>query len=402
MKRLTHDIKFPTGKNKYFVWIFAICIYCLAMPYYMWQLNYKPFLIICALLLTIYFEKINILDKVFFGFSMILLYLYIGIISNWSLWGIIYLLLIIPIFFAKNKFIKQSFDLYIFIFSIMLVPSILQFIFVSILGVDMPHSTIKSLNAEKIGIYSRYLFMVSYSGGEIQLNSILPRFYSYFDEPGVVGTISAVMLSVKKFNLKSWINIPIFVAGILSFSLFFYLTTLIYLFILVKMKYKLVIIPALALLFILFSESELLKFHLIDRLDFNSNFVESFINFRNESGFQDWYSNFNKTPQYFTGMGAGYSSIVNMGGSSYKNIITDFGIIFFVTYVVVFALYAIRTLGYSKELLITLLVLFGIMYQRPFIQDLSYVFLIYAPIAFFKEETGMSIKRSKDERERRI
>lgn len=385
MKKLTHDITFPLGRDKYNVWIFAICIFCLAMPYFMWQLSFKPFLFICALLSIKNIEKVHSWNKIFFAVSMIILYLYTGIISNWSFFGIMSLLLIISIFFAKSKFISQSFDVYIFIFSTVLIPSILQYILVSILGVEMPHSTIKGLNTEKMGVYSQYLFMVTYSGGEV-LADIFPRFYSYFDEPGVIGTIAAVILAVKRFNLKSWVNIPIFIAGILSFSLFFYLLAIIYLFILVKIKSKLILIAILAMLLIFFADNEVFKYHILDRLNFDSHFIESFSTRRDAFGFDNWYSNFQKTPHFFTGMGAGYNLMVNMGGSSYKNIITDFGIIFFIMYMTAFVLYGIRSLGYSRELFIALLILFGVIYQRPFIYDLSYVFLIYAPIVFLQEE----------------
>ena len=386
MKKLTHDITFPLGRDKYNVWIFAICIFCIAMPYFLWQLSFKPFLIICVLLSIRNVENVHSRNKIFFAVSMIILYLYTGIISKWSFSGIIFLLLIIPMFYAKNKFIKQSFDVYIFIFSIILIPSLLQYILVSILGIDMAHSTLKGLNTGKMGVYSQYLFMVTYSGGEVFLDSILPRFYSYFDEPGVLGTIAAVMLSVKKFNLKSWVNIPIFLAGILSFSLFFYLIAIIYLFVFVKMKSKLILIPILAMLLIFIADIELFNYYLFDRLNFDSNFIESFRTRRDDSGFEYWYLNFQKTPQYYTGMGAGYSFVVNMGGSSYKNIITDFGIIFFIMYMSAFIFYGIRSLGYSRELLIALLILFGVIYQRPFIHNLSYIFLIYAPFIFLKED----------------
>ncbi|EKD32422.1 MAG: hypothetical protein ACD_77C00103G0033 [uncultured bacterium] len=402
MKELTHGIKFPLGRDKYDVWIFAICIFCLAMPYFMWQFSLKSFLIICALLSIKNIEKVNNWNKIFFAVSMIILYLYTGIISNWSFFGIIFLLLITPVFFAKSKFISQSFDVFIFIFSMMLIPSILQYILVSILGVDMPHSNIIGLNTEKMGVYSQYLFMLTYSGGEALIDIILPRFYGYFDEPGVIGTIAAVILSVKKFNLKSWVNIPIFVAGILSFSLFFYLISFIYLFVFVKMKYKLILIAILTMLLMYFADNEVLKYHIFDRLNFDSYFLENFSTRRDGFGFEDWYLNFKKTPQYLTGMGAGYNLVVNLGGSSYKNIITDFGIIFFLMYLSAFLIYGIRSLGYTKELLISLMILFGIIYQRPYIQDLLYVFLIYAPFVFFNEYKKGSFLIIKNERKPKV
>jgi len=333
---------------------------------------------------------------------MLILYLYTCFISNWSFYGIIFLLLIVPIFFASTKFIKQSFDVFVYIFSIMLIPSILQYIFVIIFRIDMPHTIIKGLNTEKLGVYSQYLFMVNYSGGEILIDSILPRFYGYFDEPGVVGTIAAVILCVKKFNFKSWINIPIFIAGTFSFSLVFFLILMIYLFIFVKMKYKIILIPILLILFLIFADFDIFKYYILDRLDINTNFFESFLT-RRDGGeaFESWYANFQKTPKFLTGMGAGYSNVVNFGGSSYKNLIINFGIIYFILYLIAFIFYGIRSIGFHKELVISLLILFSIIYQRPFIQDLSYVFLIYAPFVFLQVEKRESLLQLKNERKQR-
>lgn len=50
----------------------------------------------------------------------------------------------------------------------------------------------------------------------------IAQIFGMYDEPGVVGTIAGAILMTRQFNFKKWINIPIFIAGILSFSLFFY------------------------------------------------------------------------------------------------------------------------------------------------------------------------------------
>lgn len=392
MKRLTHDIKFPTGKGKFDVWIFAICIFCLTMPFYMWQINTQPIIIVSALVLLKNFGKGK---QMIIGIIMLVLYLYVGVISKWSFLGILFLLLLIPIFFSKSYFLKQSLDVYIYIFSIMMIPSLLIYIIINVFNIEIPHTYITSLNESKTGAYSQYLFMVNYYGKEILVDNILPRFYGYFDEPGVVGTIAAVIMYVKKFNLKSWVNIPIFIAGLLSFSLTFYLLSLLYLFIIVQIKYKLLLIPILLLLFFLLFDNKVLNYYVIDRLAIDSTFLKSFLTRRDGASFEKWYSNFQESAQYLTGMGAGYSLKVNVGGNSYKNLITDFGIIFFTIYLGSFVLYGIRLLGYSKELIMVLLILFSTVYQRPFILDLSYVFLIFAPFVFFqviKQESFVQLR----------
>jgi hypothetical protein len=383
MNKLNHDIIFPRGKVKYEVWLFAISIFCLSMPFFMWQLSIKPLILIIVFLSLKNLNKENIS---FLGFFMFVVYLYTGIYSHWSFLGILYLLLLTPLFFAKPKFVKQCFDVFVYIFSLMLIPSLLVYILVCILGINLPHSIIDGLNPDKMGIYYSYPFLVTYSGGEVLIDYALPRFYGYFDEPGVVGTIAGVLLYIKKYNLRSWINIPIFVAGILSFSLFFFLISLIYVIVFTKMKKKMLLIPTLAILLMLLADTDLLRLRILDRLSFDTSIVENILTRRDIHGFNDWYEHFQKTPEYFKGMGAGYNLLVNRGGSSYKNIIVDFGLIYFLVFLAAYIFYGIRTLGFSKELLMAILILFSIIYQRPFIQDLSYIFLIYGAFVFIGDE----------------
>jgi len=383
MIKLTHDIEFPVGKKKYEIWLFALCIFCLTMPFFMWQVSIKPFILICAFLSL---KNTSKKTKSIFGFFMIVIYLYTGIYSHWSVFGILYLLLLTPLFFAKSKFIKQCFDVFVFIFSVTLIPSLLMYLLVCLLGISIPHTVIDGLNPDKLGIYFKYPFLVTYSGGEVLIDYVLPRFYSYFDEPGVVGTIAGVLLFIKKFNFRSWVNIPIFIAGILSFSLFFFIISIIYVVFFTKIKKKLFLIPVLAILLIFLADTEVFRLQIFERLSFDTSIAENFFTRRDVQGFDNWYSEFVKTPEYYTGMGAGYNQEVNKGGCSYKNIIVDFGILYFIAFLAAFIYYGIRTFGFSKELVAASLILFSVIYQRPFIQDLSYIFLIYGAFVFLGEE----------------
>jgi len=383
MNKLTHDIVFPEGKVKYEVWAYAICIFCLFMPFFMWQVGIQPFILVCAFLSL---RNLNTENKTYFGFMMFIIYLYTGIYSQWSLFGIMYLLLLTLLFFTKSEFVKQCFDVFIFIFSVTLIPSLLMYLFVTLLGISFPYTAIDGLNPDKMGVYFRYPFLVTYTGGEVLLDYVLPRFYGYFDEPGVMGTIAGVLLFIKKYNFRSWVNIPIFIAGVLSFSLFFFLISLIYVVFFTKLKNKLFLVPVLAILLIFLADTEVFRLQILDRLSFDTSIVENIYTRRDVQGFDDWYSEFEKTPEYLTGMGAGFNVEVNKGGCSYKNIIVDFGILYFIAFMAAFIYYGIRTFGFSKELVTALLILFSVIYQRPFIQDLSYIFLIYGAFVFLEEE----------------
>jgi hypothetical protein len=76
-------------------------------------------------------------------------------------------------------------------------------------------------------VYAVYLFHVyeQISSG----NFLYYRFYSIFDEPGYLGTITALYLIYQKFNFKKNRNIILFIGGIFTLSLAFYILTVPYL-----------------------------------------------------------------------------------------------------------------------------------------------------------------------------
>lgn len=51
------------------------------------------------------------------------------------------------------------------------------------------------------------------------------RFYSVFDEPGVLGTIGALLLYANKYDFRKWYNTVIFIGCIPTFSMAFYILT---------------------------------------------------------------------------------------------------------------------------------------------------------------------------------
>lgn len=65
-------------------------------------------------------------------------------------------------------------------------------------------------------VYTVYPLLVLDKGVDIL------RFYGPFNEPGVVGTLGAVLLCTQKFNFKDWRTLIILLAGVLSMSLFFF------------------------------------------------------------------------------------------------------------------------------------------------------------------------------------
>ena len=172
--------------------------------------------------------------------------------------------ILLPLFITFITFLhengkKEIFLLFKKYFAIVMLPSI--FIWgLLILGIEIPYINIlPNSNIKIIGgqIYRCYLGISIILTG---VNNSLPvdRLCGIFDEPGVVGTISALLLiadgiSLKKF--KKWDQLTILIAGILSFSTAFYIMIGLSIFckiLSLKLELAIVTLPLLILSYVIF------------------------------------------------------------------------------------------------------------------------------------------------------
>lgn len=83
-------------------------------------------------------------------------------------------------------------------------------------------SAVKQQGADEGSTIMENYFFFVLKGGLDQY-----RFYSVFDEPGVLGTLGAYLLYAAKYNLSKWYNLIIFISCLFTFSLAFYVLTFI-------------------------------------------------------------------------------------------------------------------------------------------------------------------------------
>ncbi len=200
--------------------------------------------------------------------------------------------------------------------------------------VNLPSFSISPLNdLRRFNAYYVYLFDVT------QRIGIFPRFYSIFDEPGIVGTLCALLISYKPLSIKGFNNRMILLAGFFSFSLAFYSILLInYIYNLnIKYAFFVLIISVFYLVFI--PEDNLLNTIIFSRLKIvegtlsgdnrvNPYFATNYNNFVTAGGKDLWFGR---------GVGAaGSDDYRNAGSNSYKVIIYQFGIIGIMLYLLFF------------------------------------------------------------------
>ena len=116
---------------------------------------------------------------------------------------------------------------------------------------DFPQITIIEQGDDRVyAVYLLHVYEELYNGFFVYF-----RFYSIFDEPGYLGTITAFYLIYQDFDFKKTKNIILFLGGIFTFSLAFYILSMSYILLKLFKNKKIIIILTLAFaLFIGFNQ----------------------------------------------------------------------------------------------------------------------------------------------------
>lgn len=380
----------PLPKNvlisKIEAYAYAFCIFFLMNPFYLWHSNSSSLFILIASIISI--RKIRKPTKKHAVFSLLffLIYLYVVITVNLNLYGSISVLLLCLLPFLSGIFLNDVFELFRKIISIFLIPSLLTYILINFFGIDLTHSIIPGINDIKDYDYSKYLFLVQ----DIDPFTIFPRFCAYYDEPGVVGTLSSVLLLISRFNLKKWVNIPIFIAGIFSFSLVFNIVLIIYFLLFFKNKYKIIVVIILLPFIPLIVKNEAINKLVFLRFQISDNKLSG--DQRTTKEYDEAFAIFQKTDKYYFG-DKNNNFVANSGTSIYKNLIVLYGLIPFIIYVLLFVFYGYLKFRMKKEFILYLLILVSVLYQRPYITSLYYVFLLYVPLVILKRDKLPMMKK---------
>jgi hypothetical protein len=214
------------------------------------------------------------------------------------------------------------------------------------------------------------------------------RFYSIFDEPGVLGTLSAFLLFANKYNFRDRRIVTICIVSMFTFSLAYFVLTVVGFLLFHKCNPSKILKP---LLLILITGVVLISFFdmwgTIDGLIFQR--ISSF-----NSSLGDRYSSTVNNLLYesinsgaiFLGEGVDYlSQIDGVSGAGYKFFLIENGIVGFL---LVFGMYLFKRKAfrnYSTNIYLLLFVLSFL--QRP------YLFTSWQLILFY---TGVSVLNSTD------
>lgn len=365
----------------------AILFFVMLHPSFTWGIDVtyiQYFLLSLMFFMTDWKRQGNIGLMVFFAMVMMI----IPITHGTNINGFISYVLLTFVLFTKRQFALQTFYLFKKILVIVTFVSILTWLLVVIVKIDIPHTIVKPLNDLKSYTYSSYPFLIVPNGG-ISITSFI-RFHCVFDEPGAVGTYSLLMLYLGNFNMKKFDNIVFMVAGIISFSLFFYASVLVFMlpkvFVVDSLKkYRYWAIAGVTLFFFSIMTIPVLNEMVGARLQYDTDRQTIVGNNRSDVALDNYVESIKGTDVYYWGD----NNEVNdefANYASFNNAILRFGMVFIVLYYVFFFFYAKNRLGHNIiEVLLFVLLLFLTLYQRPGYVNPAYLFM-FASILLVREK----------------
>lgn len=315
--------------------------------------------------------------KALFIFTL-LYYIFGGIINGQSnVFGVcarMMMLLYVFIPFAKKEFAVSVYNKFLTIYAIVISISLLSYIGAQ-LGYLHPIGNL--VVGQHNRAYTIYPLLVLDSGFDFL------RFYGPFNEPGVVGTLAAVLLCTQKFNFKDWRTSVILVSGMLSMSLFFFGLVVCYGFIyIVFVKRRFVV----ALLFVgLFAgfymqtkDDTILYNTLWQRFEWDETEHQFKGDNRKNEAVDKFYDELKTKPSFW--FGSSQSEVERFWRlveetSSYKVIVLNSGMLFLFLYLLFFVILARRYADNNLRLALFVLVLLANTYQRPDVYSELMLFL---------------------------
>ncbi|HDR4866269.1 TPA: transcriptional regulator [Bacillus cereus] len=314
-----------------------------------------------------------------------------------NLW--LYSVSLIPLVLIRNEERLKIYDNFIKIVAISLIPAIAIAILLFV-GIDLQWSQLSSTSWTKP--YYRNYFNLSiyhfFNGSDqryfLPWGGSIDRICGMFDEPGVVGTISGLILASKGFSLRRGYEKILFVAGICSFSFAFYVIAFLYILI-KKYKYALLSIGVLLILMNTVPKDTYVYEKILYRLELGNNELEG--NNRANAAFEQIYKEFLQDGNLLLGMKEKeYFYKANAYGSealSWKTFVVVNGFLLFVLHTIYFMGHAFAMR--NRYIWIFCIIYFLSIYQRPYDFSLSYWLIFLGGLAAFNKMSISKFNSSK-------
>lgn len=235
-----------------------------------------------------------------------------------------------------------------------------QYVFELPFGYEMHYGDWKGKNQTLI--LENYYFFV-----DAQLEHII-RFYSVFDEPGTLGTLSAFLLFANRYNFRDKRILIILIGSLFTFSLAFFILTAVGLFLFYIRTLKLILISSITITVIVvstitvFRHNPTFKGSVLNRI----TTVESALGERTSEETTAYFNNYISSMQSILGKGTGFfnKNPDLLFGNGFKFFLIENG---FLGLLLVIGMY-LFICGKANYLVVSYLILFLLSFlQRPFL-----------------------------------
>ena len=359
-------------ENKVITWITALLLYMLLYPYFVWPFVDSFQWTVLLPLFIIFFINADWKKDILYFVFFVLLTIFICINQHQNIFGSFFVIGCSVLYIAKKGFVFSVYKHFWQIYVIIMTISLLSMILVES-GVPLRGVQILPLNDLKSAFYIAYPFYVK------EALSTSPRFFGVFDEPGVVGTMSLLLLFIEKFNFKRIGNWILLVSGLLSLSLFFYLALglllIIRLFsnnIRTRIRIFLFLLLVGGTVFVI--SNPITRQYIVERTQWDTDKSSISGDNRASEQLKDHIESIRGTHDYYFGTRSKDIILEYASSASLQNMVLRYGIIVLVLYFVFYVFYAKSYLGFGKKWLFFLALLFMVMYNRPS--------LLYIPMQF--------------------
>ena len=216
---------FIVQKSSLIVLLFTVLVFMGNPPWPFWE-NWFYITCLCVLLTTIllfnrFDKKFNKHGFIYYTLILLSFFVLFKSMQKFRTSSVVTILVFLQLFYITDEEKESILNIittimyYVFLISLPLW-LINQFVYELPCFAEMTYGAWKGDGGKTI--LRNYIFFVDIKD--------YFRFYSIFDEPGVIGTISSFLLFANRYNFKDRRNIIILIASIFTFSLAFYILTL--------------------------------------------------------------------------------------------------------------------------------------------------------------------------------
>ena len=268
--------------------------------------------------------------------------------------------------------------------------SIISYLLVSFKIINIPSFSVPAINELKKHDYVSYVFFLTPNDGL----PVFGRFYSFFDEPGVIGTLSAIILFYRSNQMTKKVFLIYIVSGILSLSFFFF-GVLIYMMMIGKLnrflkknqRSLILIIIFVIFLFALFpndfiQERILNRFHFTEGAFVGDNRVSSSFKY-------DFWNYFIYSKDLYLGANDVYGYAV--GGASILRDVYLFGLLINVFIVSCYTIFFYKYRKSAFDFAANIILYFLFIYQRPYMFNIFY-FLLFTTFIEFSYQNNIKTR----------